>query len=92
MSKPCLLLIHCSNVLRRRKDKCAVKNFRPLVIHGGDRATSDLKASSWELAFQLAELGLLISNRNYIAVLQASLALITGANSDRQRLDHENSG
>jgi hypothetical protein len=89
MSKPCLLLIHCSNVLRRRKDKCAVSNFRPLVIHGGGRATSDLKASSWELAFQLAELGLLISNRNYIAVLQASLALVTGANSDWQRLDHE---
>ena len=87
MSKPCLLLIHCSNVLRRRKDKCAVKNFRPVVIHGRSRAPLDLKANSWELAFQLAELGMLISNRNYIAVLQASIAFITGASSDRHRLD-----
>jgi hypothetical protein len=92
MSKPCLLFIHCSNVLRRRKDKCTAKPFRPLVVQGGGRATSDLKTGSWELAFQLAELGLLISNRNYIAVLQASLALITGANSDGQRLDHEKNG
>jgi hypothetical protein len=87
MSKPHLLLIHCSNVIRGRKDKRAVKNFRPLVVHGAGRVPPDLKASSWELAFQLAELGMLISSRNYVAVLQASIAFITGANSDWQRLD-----
>jgi hypothetical protein len=87
MSKPHLLLINCANVLRPQKDRRAVRKFRPLVIHGRSRAPLDLKANSWELAFQLAELGMLISNRNYIAVLQASIAFITGASSDRHRLD-----
>jgi hypothetical protein len=87
MSKPRLLLIHCSNITQPRKDKSEVKNFRPLLIRGRDRGTSDLKASSWELAFQLAELGMLASNRNYLALLQASMAVVTGANSVWRRID-----
>jgi hypothetical protein len=82
MSKPRLLLVHCSTILQPRKDKSEVKNFRPFLIRGRDRGTPDLKASSWELAFRLAELGMLVSSRNYLALLQASMVVITGANSD----------
>jgi hypothetical protein len=86
MSKPRLLLVHCSTIFQPRKDKSEIKHFRPLLIRGSDRETPDLKASSWELAFQLAELGMLVSSRNYLALFQASMVFITSANSDWQRM------
>ncbi|WP_426437255.1 hypothetical protein [Bradyrhizobium genosp. P] len=41
------------------------------------------------LRFQLIELGLLISNRNYAALLQASIAFVTGAGPAPKQLRSE---
>jgi len=54
MSKPRLLLIHCSNGIRPgAKHRRRGRSFRPLVIHGGARARSAPRESSWEAAFEL---------------------------------------
>jgi hypothetical protein len=77
MSKLHLLLIHCSNILRPRKDKRDGKNFQLLVIHGGDRSTTDFTASSWALASQLVELDM--------TYLQPELSASTPATHGRVR-------
>ena len=85
MPKPQLLLIRCMNILRPKKmSKGHDNRFRPLIFDGRDRTTPDLRESSWMFAFQLIELGLLISNRNYTAFVQAGIAFVTGANADRE--------
>src|SRR5713101_7315743 len=62
MSKPRLLLIHCSNGVRpAAKHRQHGRSFRPLVIHGGARARSVPREGSWEAALELINLGFLIS-------------------------------
>ena len=51
-------------------------SFRPLVIHGGARARSVPRESSWEAALDLINLGFLISQGNYLAFLQASIIVL----------------
>ena len=81
MSKPRLLLIHCSNGIRpRTKHRQRGHSFRPLVIHGGARARSAPRESSWEAALELINLGLLVSHGNYLALLQASITVLEACN------------
>jgi hypothetical protein len=76
MSKPRLRLIHCSNGIRPgARHQQHGRNFRPLVIHGGARARSVPRESSWEASLDLINLGFLISHRNYLAFLQASITV-----------------
>jgi hypothetical protein len=77
MSKPRLRLIHCSNGVRpRAKHRQHGRSFRPLVIHGGARARSAPRESSWEAALELINLGFLISGCNYVAFLRASTTVL----------------
>jgi hypothetical protein len=81
MSKPRLLLIHCSNSVRpRAKHRPHGRSFRPSVIHGGALARSAPRESSWEAAFELINLGLLVSHSNYLAFLQASITVLEACN------------
>jgi hypothetical protein len=81
MSKPRLRLIHCSNDIRRgAKHRQRGRSFRPLVIHGGARARSAQRESSWEAAFELINLGFLISHGNYLAFLHASTTVLEACN------------
>lgn len=77
MSKARLRLIHCSDNVgpgakRRRHDR----SFRPSVVDGGWRAISVPGEDVWEAAFELVDLGLLISQANYLAFLEASIAAL----------------
>jgi hypothetical protein len=70
MSKPRLLLIHCSNGIRPgAKHRQHGRSFRPLVIDRAARAPSE---SSWEAALNLINLGFLIS----ITFLQVGLTVL----------------
>jgi hypothetical protein len=81
MSKPHLLLIHCSNGIRpESKHRQRGRRFRPLVIHGGARVRSAARESSWEAAFELINLGFVVSHGNYRAFLQASIAVLEACN------------
>jgi hypothetical protein len=81
MSKPRLLLIHCSNgVQPAAKHRPRGRSFRPLVIHGGARARSVLRKNSWEAALELINLGFLISHCNYLAFLQAGITVLEAYN------------
>jgi hypothetical protein len=81
MSKPRLLLIHCSNGIRQgAKHGQRGRSFRPLVIHVGARARSAPRESSWEAAFELINLGLLVSHSNCVAFLQASIPVLEACN------------
>ena len=81
MPKPRLRLVHSSNgtrlgVVYRPRDR----SFRPLVIQGGARAKSALRENSWEAGLKLINLGFLASCRNYLAFLQASMAVLEACN------------
>ena len=90
MSTPHLLLIHCSNMSRTQKgSKPHGGSFRPRVIDRFDRSATDIGECSGMLAFRLVELGLLISDRSYAVLLQASLAFIAGTASVSRRIDPE---
>ena len=81
MSKPPLLLIDCSNGIRpRAKHRQRGRSFRPLVIHGGARAISVPRESSWEAALELINLGFLICHGNYLTFLQASITVLEAYN------------
>ena len=81
MSKPHLLLIHCSDdILAGTKGRQRRRSFRPLVIHGGARARSVPRQSSWEAALELIHLGFSISHGNYLAFLQASITVLEAYN------------
>jgi hypothetical protein len=69
--------------------KGLVDRLRPVVTCDHGCATTGLGTNSWMLAFQLIELGLLISNRNYAALLQAGIAFVTGASPDRKQIRPE---
>jgi hypothetical protein len=78
MSQPRLQLIHCSNGVRTgAKPRRHGRGFRPLVIQGGAPAPT---ASTWEPVFKLVELGLLVSQFNYLAFLQASVTVMEAYN------------
>jgi hypothetical protein len=81
MFEPRLLLIHCSSIPRFKRKHHLGSTFRHHVIHGRGRATT-LVENPWLLAFQLMELCLLISSRNYFAFLKASMAFIMGKEPD----------
>jgi hypothetical protein len=77
MSKPRLLLIHCSKGIQpRAEQRQRGRGFRPLVIHGRARARSAPRESSWEAALELINLGFLISRCNYLAFLRASTTVL----------------
>jgi hypothetical protein len=81
MSKPRLLLIHSSNDIRPgAKHRQHGRSFQPVVIDGGARARSAPRASSWEAALKLIDLGLLVSHLNYLAFLQASMTVLEAQN------------
>jgi hypothetical protein len=78
MSKPRLQLVHCSNGIQpEAKHRQRGRGFRPLVLHGGGRP---LRESAWEAAFELINLGFLISHGNYLAVLHASITVLEACN------------
>jgi len=78
MSKPRLQLIHCSDGIRPvAKRPQHGRSFRPLVIHGG---ASVPRESSWDAAFKLVDLGFSISHVNYLAFLQAGIAVLDAYN------------
>jgi hypothetical protein len=77
MSKPNLQLIHCSNgIPLRAKRPQNSRSFRPLVIDGG--AASVPGEPGWEAALELFDLGLLVFQRNYLAFLEAHMAVLKG--------------
>ena len=79
MPKPRLQLIHCSNGIqpgaKRRPDS---SGFRPFVIPGGVQSRPGER--SWDAALGLIGLGFLASYANYLALLEASAAVLAGAN------------
>jgi hypothetical protein len=83
MSKPRLRLVHSSNgtqpgAVHRQRDR----SFRPLVIQGDARAKSAPRESSWEAGLKLINLGFLASCRNYLAFVQATMAVLEALQSD----------
>ncbi|MGX9432657.1 MULTISPECIES: hypothetical protein [Bradyrhizobium] len=73
MSKPRLLLIHCSSGIRPgAKYRQHGRSFRPLVIDRAARASPALSESSWEAALNPINLGFLIS----ITFLQVSMTIL----------------
>jgi hypothetical protein len=81
MSKPRLVLIHCSNAVRpKAKHRQHGSSFRPLIIHGGARARPVPTKSSWEASGELVDLGFLISHGNYLAFLLASIIALEVSN------------
>jgi hypothetical protein len=81
MSKPNLLLIHCSNGIRPgAEQRQRGRGFRPLVIHGAARARYAPRETSWEAALELVNLGFLVCHGNYVAFLQASISVLDACN------------
>jgi len=80
MSKPRLLLIHCSNGVRPGAKHRQRGSFRPLVIHGGARGRSVSSENPWEAALELINLAFFISHGNYLAFLQASMTVLEAYN------------
>ena len=54
------------------------RRLRYILMHRRIRMPPSLTENVWVCTFQLIELGLLVSNRNYFAFLQAGLAFIRG--------------
>src|SRR5258708_15944028 len=92
MSKSRLLLINCSNGIRLGgKPRHHGHSFRPLVIHGGARAKSVPRVSAWEAALELMDLSFSISNKNYRALLHASITILDAYNQTHPEKDQLNS-
>jgi hypothetical protein len=77
MPKARLRLILCSDDVgpdarRRRSDR----SFRPSVIDGGKRAIAVPAADPWRALLELFDLGLLVSQTNYLAFVAASLTAL----------------
>lgn len=79
MSKPSLQLIHCSSSIppgaRRRQSS---RSFRLAIIDGGVKPTAG--EHPFETALELIGLGLVVSCRNYLAFLEASMTFLDGSN------------
>src|SRR6267154_485230 len=81
MSKPRILLMHCSIGLRPgAKHPQSGRGFRPLFIHVRASSRSVPRESSWEAALELINLGFLISHGNYLVFLQASITVLEAYN------------
>ena len=79
MSKPSLQLIHCSDgIPAGKKRRHAGRGFRPEIIDGGVKSAST--EHPWETALELFGLGLLVSCRNYLALVEASTTVLIGSN------------
>ena len=80
MSKPSLQLIHCSKSIpvgaRRRHGN---RGFRPEIIDGGVKASAG--EHPFETALELIGLGVVVSCRNYLALLEAGMAVLHGSTS-----------
>ncbi|MDE5453532.1 hypothetical protein GWE18_11760 [Bradyrhizobium sp. CSA112] len=77
MSKPNLQLIHSSNgIPLRAKRPQNSRSFRPLVIDGGVGSVPGEPGR--EAALELFDLGLLVFHRNYLAFLEAHMAVLRG--------------
>ena len=77
MPKAHLRLILCSDDIRpearrRRHDR----SFRPSVIDGGKRAIAVPAGDPWQPLLELFDLGLLVSQTNYLAFVAASLTAL----------------
>jgi hypothetical protein len=77
MPKARLHLILCSDDIgpearRRRSDS----SFRPSVIDGGKRAIDAPNEKLWEATRDLFDLGILVSQANYLAFVAASLMVL----------------
>jgi hypothetical protein len=77
MPKARLHLIRCSDDIgpearRRRSDS----SFRPSVIDGGKRAIDASAGGPWQAGLELFDLGLLVSQANYLAFVAASLTVL----------------
>ncbi|KRR03572.1 hypothetical protein CQ12_12050 [Bradyrhizobium jicamae] len=77
MPKPRLQLILCSDDIgpeaRRRRSG---RSFRPSVINGGKRAIAVPAGDPWQAWLELFDLGVLVSQTNYLAFVAASLATL----------------
>jgi hypothetical protein len=79
MSKPRLQLIHSSNGIRpAAKRGQSGRSFRPLVIDGGLSSVSGEQCR--EAALELFDLSLLVFYGNYLAFLEANMAVLKGLN------------
>jgi hypothetical protein len=77
MPKAHLRLILCSDDIgpearRRRNDR----SFRPSVIDGGKRAIAVPAGNPWQGLLELFDLGLLVSQTNYLFFAAAGLAAL----------------
>jgi hypothetical protein len=77
MTKAHLHLISCSDdiepeAMRRRRGR----SFQPSVIDGGKRAIDAPREKLWETMLDLFDLGILVSQANYLTFVAASLTVI----------------
>ncbi|MGQ0684012.1 hypothetical protein [Bradyrhizobium sp.] len=77
MSKPRLRLVHSSN----DTEPAALiwqrgRGLRPLVLQGEGHAGPSASEEIWEAGLELVHLGLLTSCRNYLAFVQATIAVL----------------
>jgi hypothetical protein len=97
MSKPRLVLVHCSNGIRpKAKHRRHGSSFQPLVIQGGAPARFVQGGgparfvpgeSSREAALKLIELGFLVFQMNNLAFLQAGTSVLEACNGIVDHLD-----
>jgi hypothetical protein len=88
MSKPRLVLVHCSNGIRpKAKHRRHGSSFQPLVIQGGAPARFVPGESSREAALKLIELGFLVLQMNNLAFLEATIIVLDACNGIVDQLD-----
>jgi hypothetical protein len=88
MSKPRLVLVHCSNGIQpNAKLRRHGSGFQPLVIQGGAPARSVPGASPQEAALKLVELGFLVFQMNNLAFLEATMIVLEACNGIVDQLD-----
>jgi len=75
MPKARLHLIVCSDGPEAR-DRRRDRGFRPSVIDGGKRTIAVPAGYPWQALLELFDLGLLVSQANYLAFVAASLAVL----------------
>jgi hypothetical protein len=77
MPKARLHLILCSDDIGpEAKHRRSVRSFRPSVIDGGKRAIAEPAGDPWQAGLELFDLGLLVSQANYLAFVAASLTAL----------------
>ena len=77
MPKARLHLIRCSgDIVPEAKQRRSDRSFRPSVIDGGKRAIAAPAGNPWQGLIELFDLGVLVSQTNYLAFVAASLAAL----------------